>query len=85
VGTGFDDQTLRSLGVRLRELEQADSPFADPSSIKERTARWVRPELVGELGFSEWTTAGRLRHPRFLGLRDDKAAHEVVREAPVPG
>ncbi len=57
-------------------------PFAGAASIRERTAQWVRPELVAELGFSEWTTAGRLRHPRFLGLRDDKPAREVVREAP---
>jgi bifunctional non-homologous end joining protein LigD len=53
--------------------------------IREPTAQWVKPELVAELGFSEWTTAGRLRHPRFLGLRDDKAAREVVREAPTRG
>jgi bifunctional non-homologous end joining protein LigD len=43
---------------------------------------WVRPELVAEVGFSEWTDAGELRHPRFQGLRDDKAAREVVREVP---
>jgi DNA ligase D-like protein (predicted ligase) len=81
VGTGFDDATLASLGARLRSLRQDESPFADPSEIRERTATWVRPELVAELGFSEWTTAGRLRHPKFLGLRDDKSAREVVREA----
>jgi DNA ligase D-like protein (predicted ligase) len=81
VGTGFDDATLASLGARLRELRQDRSPFADPGEIRERTAAWVRPELVAQLGFSEWTTAGRLRHPKFLGLRDDKAARDVVREA----
>jgi DNA ligase D-like protein (predicted ligase) len=81
VGTGFDDATLRSLGARLRELRRDEPPFADASEIRERTAQWVRPELVAQIGFSEWTGAGRLRHPRFLGLRDDKAAREVVREA----
>jgi DNA ligase D-like protein (predicted ligase) len=80
VGTGFDEETLHSLGGRLRSLRQPRSPFDDP--VRERTAQWVKPELVAELGFSEWTSAGRLRHPRFLGLRDDKSAREVVREAP---
>lgn len=85
VGTGFDDQTLASLGKRLRELERESSPFADPRSIRERGVHWVEPELVAQLGFSEWTAAGRLRHPRFLGLRDDKSAREVVRERATTG
>ncbi len=80
VGTGFDRETLRSLGGRLNQLRTEDSPFADPGSIRERHVTWVRPELVAELGFTEWTSAGRLRHPRFLGLREDKPAREVVRE-----
>jgi bifunctional non-homologous end joining protein LigD len=82
VGTGFDTATLHSLGEQLAALRQEDSPFSDAGSIRERDVRWVRPVLVAELGFSEWTSAGRLRHPRFLGLRDDKAARDVVREAP---
>jgi bifunctional non-homologous end joining protein LigD len=80
VGTGFDQATLRSLGKRLRALRRADPPFADAASIRERGVTWVEPELVAQVGFTEWTGAGRLRHPRFLGLRDDKAAREVVRE-----
>jgi bifunctional non-homologous end joining protein LigD len=80
VGTGFDTDTLRSLGARLRELGRADPPFADPGAIRERGVTWVEPQLVAQLGFTEWTRHGRLRHPRFLGLRDDKAASEVVRE-----
>jgi bifunctional non-homologous end joining protein LigD len=80
VGTGFDHATLSSLGARLRALRRDDSPFADPGVIRERNVSWVAPELVAQLGFTEWTRAGRLRHPRFLGLRDDKAATEVVRE-----
>jgi bifunctional non-homologous end joining protein LigD len=80
VGTGFDRATLLDLGARLRALRRDDPPFADAASIKERGVTWVEPELVAEVGFTEWTGAGRLRHPRFLGLRDDKAATEVVRE-----
>jgi DNA ligase D-like protein (predicted ligase) len=80
VGTGFDQETLDSLGARMRELSRETSPFADPSAIRERGVTWVSPQLVAEIGFTEWTTAGRLRHPRFQGLRDDKAATDVVRE-----
>ncbi|MFI9721834.1 non-homologous end-joining DNA ligase [Streptomyces sp. NPDC052396] len=80
VGTGFDTATLRSLRHRLDQLGAAASPFADP--VRERGAHWVRPELVAQIGFTEWTRAGQLRHPRFLGLREDKPATEVVRERP---
>jgi DNA ligase D-like protein (predicted ligase) len=81
VGTGFDEATLRDLGARLRALARDEPPFADPRSIKERDVTWVEPELVAQIGFTEWTRHGRLRHPRFLGLREDKAARDVVREA----
>ncbi|MDX6685273.1 MAG: bifunctional non-ous end joining protein LigD [Baekduia sp.] len=84
VGTGFDEATLHALARRLRELRQDDCPFADPAAIRERTATWVRPELVAQVAFTEWTTAGRLRHPRFLGLREDKDPRAVVREAVSP-
>ena len=80
VGTGFDAETLRSLGAKLRDLRREDSPFADPGAIREHAVTWVEPRLVAQIGFTEWTGHGRLRHPRFLGLRDDKAATEVVRE-----
>ena len=80
VGTGFDTDTLRSLAARMRKLPRADPPFADPASIRERGVTWVEPELVAQVGFTEWTRDGRLRHPRFLGLREDKSATEVVRE-----
>jgi DNA ligase D-like protein (predicted ligase) len=80
VGTGFDTETLHELGSQMRALKRNDSPFADPQAIKERHVTWVEPELVAQIGFTEWTRDGRLRHPRFLGLRDDKAAREVVRE-----
>jgi bifunctional non-homologous end joining protein LigD len=81
VGTGFDQTTLRSLGGRMRELEQDESPFETFKPIPPGT-RWVRPELVAQVGFSEWTRDGRLRHPRYIGLREDKPAAEVVREVP---
>jgi bifunctional non-homologous end joining protein LigD len=80
VGTGFDEETLRELGALLRARRRDDPPFADPGAIKERGVHWVEPELVAQVAFTEWTSAGRLRHPRFLGLRDDKPARKVVRE-----
>jgi DNA ligase D-like protein (predicted ligase) len=81
VGTGFDQATLRDLGARLRKLERDDSPFLDVHPIP-RGTHWVQPELVGQIAFTEWTRDGRLRHPRFLGLRNDKVAADVVRERP---
>jgi DNA ligase D-like protein (predicted ligase) len=78
VGTGFDRPLLRSLGERLRSMARDGSPFAD--AVRERGVTWVEPELVAQVGFSEWTRDGRLRHPRFEGLRDDKPAAQVVRE-----
>ena len=78
VGTGFTRATLRELAALLAPLHRDASPFAD--EVRERTATWVEPRLVAQIGFSEWTRDGRLRHPRFLGLRDDKAADDVVRE-----
>jgi bifunctional non-homologous end joining protein LigD len=78
VGTGFDRTTLDDLGARLEAVRRDDSPFAD--EVKERSVTWVEPKLVAQIGFSEWTADGRLRHPRYLGLREDKPAEEVVRE-----
>jgi bifunctional non-homologous end joining protein LigD len=82
VGTGFTRATLGDLTRRLEPLRRDESPFAD--EVRERTATWVEPRLVAQVGFSEWTRDGRLRHPTFLGLRDDKAASEVVRERSGP-
>jgi bifunctional non-homologous end joining protein LigD len=81
VGTGFDQHTLRELGESMRGLEQDESPFEPFKPIPPGT-HWVRPKLVAQVGFAEWTRDGRLRHPRYLGLRDDKPAREVVRELP---
>ena len=80
VGTGYDQATLDRVGDLLEERRRQTSPFDDP--VRERDATWVSPDLVAEIGFTEWTRDGRLRHPRFLGLRDDKDAADVVRERP---
>lgn len=78
VGTGFDRRTLRTLHAALVEREVAESPF--PGLPVDRGTHWVRPELVAQIGFAEWTTDGRLRHPRFVALRTDKDPSEVRRE-----
>jgi bifunctional non-homologous end joining protein LigD len=80
VGTGFDQATLNRLGDELERLERTTPPF--DSGDPPRDARWADPELVVEIGFAEWTRDAKLRQPRYQGLRDDKPAHEVVRERP---
>ena len=81
VGTGFSQRTLDTLHAALAGLER-DRPAFDRGDLPRSHVHWVEPRLVGEVGFSEWTTDGQLRHPRFQGLRDDKDPHEVVRETP---
>ncbi len=81
VGTGFDQKTLRALTKRLASLEQKACPFATPPTGVGRP-HWVTPDLVAEVSFSEWTTDGRMRHPSFQGLREDKPATSVTRELP---
>lgn len=80
VGTGFDNTFLREFRGRLDEHTRKTSPFADPP--RETGVTWVTPNIVGEFEFTEWTEDGKLRHPRFLGLRRDKEAHDVRRELP---
>lgn len=80
VGTGYDHQFLADFRERLDRLSRDTSPFAD--EVDEKDPRWVSPKVVGEFGFTEWTRDGKLRHPRFLGLRRDKKARDVVREEP---
>jgi bifunctional non-homologous end joining protein LigD len=79
VGTGFDTATLRSLHKRLSSTEQHASPVTR-GRVKESGVRWVRPAVVAQVAFSEWTRDGMLRHPRYVGLRTDKRPAEVVRE-----
>jgi bifunctional non-homologous end joining protein LigD len=79
VGTGYDRKTLDMLHRRMVPLHRLTSPFAEgPTPAGD--VQWVTPKLVGEVGFTEWTSAGLLRHPRYLGLRDDKPARQVRRE-----
>jgi bifunctional non-homologous end joining protein LigD len=81
VGTGFNQRTLADLAARLAKMETNKSPFANyPKAYKGE--HFVKPKLVVQVGFSEWTRDGKLRHPRFLGLRTDKRAADVVRERP---
>jgi DNA ligase D-like protein (predicted ligase) len=79
VGTGFDEATLHSLHERLSPLEQDAPPFTR-GLVHEKGAHWVRPQLVVQIGFTEWTRDGKLRHPRYQGLRTDKDPDDVVRE-----
>lgn len=80
VGSGFDSGDLRVLGARLRELASDVNPFA-PSREIEKQAHWVRPELLAEVSFGEWTHAGSIRHAVFKGLRSDRPAHGISRES----
>ena len=80
VGTGFGRELLATLSKEMKALERPDPPFSD-RGIGRRGAHWVEPRLVGQVGFSEWTGDGRLRHPRFIGLRRDKDAEAVIRES----
>lgn len=84
VGTGFNDRLLIDLAARLRRLEIKQSPFVQPPSGREaKDVHWCKPELVGEVAYTGWTRDGRLRHPVFQGLREDKPAKSVVREQPI--
>ena len=86
VGPGFTRASARSLRARLDPLRRATPPFAPPPrGPLARGARWVEPRLVAEVAFTEWTAGGKLRHPSFLGLREDKAPEDVVRERAAPG
>jgi bifunctional non-homologous end joining protein LigD len=86
VGTGFTNAVARQLRARLDRLEVRESPFTPrPSGWLGRNAHWVRPALVAEVAFSEWTHDGKVRQSSFQGLREDKRAEEVVREWPASG
>lgn len=78
VGTGYDFELLEKLSAKLKRLETKRCPFAHPP--REKNAHYVRPTLVCEVDFTEWTKDGKLRHPRFKGLRNDKSAKSVTRE-----
>jgi bifunctional non-homologous end joining protein LigD len=80
VGTGFDTKLLLDLRERLNHLETATSPFTKGKGLPRLRAHWVRPEVVVQVAFIEWTVHDKLRHPRLIGVRFDKAAHDVVRD-----
>jgi bifunctional non-homologous end joining protein LigD len=83
VGTGFTERALKDIRAKLDPLATPRSPFAEepPSSMP---VTWVEPRLICEVKFTEWTAEGLMRHPVFLGLREDKSAREVVPEEPEP-
>ncbi len=81
VGTGYDEKTLKMLHNKMKDLEQ-DSPPFDGKKPDYKEANWLKPKLVGEFQFTEWTNDNKLRHPSYLGLRDDKKAKEVRKEKP---
>ena len=80
VGTGFSQSVLRDLHTRLSRVERDSTPCTRGSSIPRKAVHWAQPRLVAEVAFTEWTRDGQLRHPRYLGLRTDKKAADVVRE-----
>jgi len=84
VGTGFTDDDLMRIRTLLDERELDASPFATTVRVPGKHLHWVRPDLVCEVTFQEWTTEGLLRHPSFKGLREDKPAEEISRESPAP-
>jgi DNA ligase D-like protein (predicted ligase) len=81
VGTGFDTQTLKDLEKKLSSIERPAAECA-VVSVRKKGVHWVEPKFVAQIAFTEWTGSGKLRHPRFLGLRIDKKPSEVVREIP---
>lgn len=83
VGTGFSDSLLGQLERKLVQLATRDSPFSNPPTRERSKTVWVRPELVAEIEFTEWTDDGLLRHPVFQGLREDKSPRDIRRETPV--
>ena len=83
VGTGFDAKTLTMLWKKMKALETRECPFARAPKTRTR-AHWIQPTLVGEVGFTEWTHDGSMRHPTYLGLREDKPAKDCHRERPRP-
>lgn len=79
VGTGFDHAALKEIHDKLSPLKVMKKPFDTKIKYEDATT-WVKPKLVGEVKFTEWTAGGEMRHPAFIGLREDKRAEEVVRE-----
>jgi ATP-dependent DNA ligase len=81
IGTGFNTSLLLDLRARLNRIETATAPFTKAKGLPRVRAHWVRPQVVVQVAFTEWTVHGKLRHPRLIGVRHDKAPREVVRES----
>ncbi len=81
VGTGFNEASLRELKAKLSKLDTDVSPFP-PKAVVGRKHHWVKPKLIAEVSFAEWTSSGSVRHAVFQGLRDDKPAKAITRETP---
>jgi bifunctional non-homologous end joining protein LigD len=81
VGTGFDGRQLEEVADRLAARERQTTPFEDVPAAEARDARWITPDLVGEVEFAEWTPTGKLRQPSWRGWRVDKSPADVSRES----
>jgi len=80
IGTGFDTKLLLDLRAQLDQIEITKTPFTKAKGLPRLRAHWVKPEVVVQVGFIQWTVHGKLRHPRLLRVRTDKDARDVVRE-----
>ncbi len=81
VGTGYNDEMLKKLSEKMKKIETDKNPFRESEDeINEKKVHWIKPKLVGEVAFTEWTNDGMLRHPAFKGLRDDKDPENVTKE-----
>jgi len=80
VGTGFNNEFLKDLHGQMKKLEIDKPEFLNAKEIRSKDIHWVKPKLVGQVSFTEWTRDNKLRHPSFLGLRQDKEAKDVVKE-----
>ena len=81
VGTGYTDKMLEDLHSKMSKIETDEPEFEENKDLPAKNVHWLKPKMVGEVAFTEWTRTNKLRHPRYLGLRRDKKAKDVVKEA----
>ena len=81
VGTGYTDKMLEDLHSKMSKIETDEPEFEENKDLPAKNVHWLKPKMVGEVAFTEWTKTNKLRHPRYLGLRRDKKAKDVVKEA----